>query len=210
MGALSLGVEGLSHRHAGQARDTPGPTSLTVAPGERVLLVGAIGSGKTTLLLRLVGLLDGPGRVRVGELELGPASRSAIRRRVGFLWQSPDDGLLLPRVLDDVAFGPINDGCSVPAAEDRARTWLGRLGIGELATRPVRSLSGGEKQLVALAGILAREPGLLLLDEPAAFLDRSARQRLREALERLPATQLMVTHDPEDWPGWRVAARLDR
>lgn len=208
MDALSLGVEGLSHRHPGQARDTPGPTSLTVAPGERVLVIGAVGSGKTTLLLRLVGLLAGPGRVRVGDLDLDTRTRSAIRRRVGFLWQSPDDGLLLPRVLDDVAFGPVNDGCAGPEAEGRARRWLERLGVGELATRSVRSLSGGEKQLVALAGVLAREPGLLLLDEPAAFLDREARRRLREALEDLTATQVMVTHDPEDWPGWRVAARL--
>ncbi len=210
MDALSLEVEGLSHRYGGQERDTPAATSLSLAPGERALLLGSNGSGKTTLLLRLVGLLTGPGRACVGGLEVGPATLRGLRRRVGFLWQNPDDGLLLPRVLDDVAFGPLNDGCAQAEALGRAQAWLERLGIGTLAERAVRSLSAGEKQLVSLAGVLARGPGLLLLDEPAAFLDRSARQRLREALEGLPATQLMVTHDPEDWPGWRVAASLDR
>ncbi len=208
MEALSLTVEGLSHRHPGLPRDSPGPTTFELAAGERALLVGATGSGKTTLILRVVGLLSGPGRVRVGALELGRLTEAAIRRRVGFLWQDPDDGLLLPRVLDDVCFGLLNDGWPAPEAEERARAWLERLGIEDLASRAIRSLSGGERQLVALAGVLAREPGLLLLDEPAASLDRVARERLRTALEGLLATQLMVTHDPQDWPGWRVAARL--
>ena len=206
MAPLSLGVETVRHRHPGALRDTPASVSFTLAPGERALLLGPNGSGKTTLLLRVVGLLDGPGEVRVGgELMVG-ARRRGLRRGIGFLWQSPDDALLLPTVLEDIALGPANDGRSPAEACAAAQEWLDRLGIAHLAGRAVRDLSLGEKQMVSVAGVLAREPGLLLLDEPSAPLDEERRRRLVEVLSRLPATILLATHDL----AWRTTAGFER
>lgn len=212
MEPLSLEVVGLRHRHAGADRDTPAEVSFCLARGERGLLLGPNGSGKSTLLARLVGLLDGPGEIRIGDLRLSRQTLRTVRRRTGFLWQRPDDGLLLPTVREDVALGPANDGLETESNEIAER-WLERLGISHLAERRIRELSLGERQLVALAGVLARNPGLLLLDEPIAALDSAARARLAEILAALPATMLLATHEPAHWlasPGaWRTAAVLD-
>lgn len=211
MEPLSLEVTGLSHRHPGATRDTPAALGIHLAPGEKGLLLGANGSGKSTLLARLVGLLDGPGEVRIGGELLSRRTLRAIRRGTGFLWQRPDDGLLLPTVRDDVALGPANDGLAAHSGAIADR-WLEHLGISHLADRRIRELSLGERQLVALAGLLAREPGLLLLDEPVAALDTAARQRVLATLGSLPATMLVATHEPELWlgsgGGWRVTAGL--
>jgi cobalt/nickel transport system ATP-binding protein len=210
--SIALSVCDVRHRYAAAEHDTPGPVGFSLAPGQRALLGGPNGSGKSTLLRRIVGLLDGPGEIRVAGTRVTHASLPAIRRSVGFLWQNPDDALLLPTVADDVAFGPLNDGHSVGAARDVAARWLERLGIPHLHAKRVRDLSLGEKQLVSLAGVLARGPGLLLLDEPTSFLDSAARDRLRSILHELPTTMLLVSHEPEAWldlqHGWSVAASL--
>lgn len=211
MAPLSLRVVGLAHRWPGAERDTPESLSFEIAAGGRGLLLGPNGAGKSTLFARLVGLLAGPGEVWIGERQLTRRSAAELRRGVGLLWQRPEDGLLLPRVLDDVALGPANDGRRSESL-DLAAAWLGRLGIAHLALRRVRDLSAGERQWVALAGLLAREPGLLLLDEPAAALDAAGRERLPNLLAGLPATILVATHEPELWRprGWPVVAELGR
>jgi cobalt/nickel transport system ATP-binding protein len=132
-----------------------------------------------------------------------------LRRGIGFLWQSPDDALLLPTVLDDVALGPVNDGCDTEEATTRARSWLERLGIAALAERTVRELSLGEKQMVSVAGVLARGPGLLLLDEPVSALDEAHRDRLATVLTGLPASILMASHDAASWMARGWARRID-
>lgn len=211
MEPLSLEVNGLRHRHPGAARDTPPELSFRLAPGEKGLLLGPNGSGKSTLLARLVGLLEGPGEIRIGELQLSRRTLRPIRHRTGFLWQKPDDGLLLPTVRGDVALGPANDGLEAES-EAIAECWLEQLRISHLAERRIRELSLGERQLVALAGILARDPGLLLLDEPISALDGIARARLAEILAALPTTMLLATHEPEHWlaapGGWHPAVVL--
>ena len=208
MSALSLEIASVRHRYTGRDRDTPPATSFSLVPGERALLVGQSGTGKTTLLRRVVGLLWGPGKVLVGGEAVEPRSVRRLRRSIGFQWQSPDDGLVLPTPLEDVAFGPVNDGLAHPAAIDLAFCWLERLRIGHLAEAPIRRLSLGEKQLVSLAGVLARSPGILLLDEPAAHLDAATRDRVLEVLSGAEATVFMVTHDPAAWlardPRWRT------
>ncbi len=198
MEPLSLEVVGLSHRHPGADRDTPGTLSFRLAPGGKGLLLGANGSGKSTLLARLVGLIDGPGEVRIGGELLTRGRLRALRRGIGYLWQRPDDGLLLPTVREDVALGPANDGLA-SEAEAIADRWLDRLGISHLARRRIRELSLGERQLVALAGVLAREPGLLLLDEPIAALDSVARSRVLEVLAAHRATMLVASHEAAVW-----------
>jgi len=173
--------------------------SLALAPGERVALAGPTGSGKTTILHLIVGLLK-PTAGRI-EVLRKPRAREAdfheVRRRVGLLFQAPDDQLFCPTVAEDVAFGPLNLG--KPREEVRAivdRT-LRPLGLEGYQRRITYKLSGGEKRLVALATVLAMEPEVLLLDEPTSGLDPQAAGRLIEVLAGLEQAMLVVSHDRE-------------
>jgi cobalt/nickel transport system ATP-binding protein len=208
---VKLVLEGVCHRYPGARADSPAPVSAVLHAGEKALLEGPVGAGKTTLLLRIAGLREGPGRVLAGEQEVTRRSAAAIRRAVGFLWQNPDDGLFLPGVLDDVALGPLNDGLSPDEALGRARRQLEEVGVVHLASREVTTLSRGERQLVALAGLMAREPGLLLLDEPLSALDAPSRERVLALLASSPATVLLATHEGSEaarHAGFRPAIRL--
>lgn len=212
MEPLSLVLEAVSHRWPGAERDTPAAVSAALSPGEKALLAGPIGSGKTTLLLRVAGLREGAGRVLVGGAEMKGRAASAVRRGIGFLWQDPDDGLFLPGVLEDVALGPVNDGVSPARAGEKAREALAAVGAAHLGGREVAALSRGERQLVALAGLLARGPGLLLLDEPLSALDSGARGRVLALLAAHPATVLLATHDGGEaarGAGFREAVKLE-
>ncbi|MGJ5814150.1 energy-coupling factor ABC transporter ATP-binding protein [Paludibaculum fermentans] len=164
-------------------------------PGQNVALLGPNGSGKTTFLLHLNGVLQGEGELRVCGLAVEPRHYIAIRRKVGFLFQDPEDQLFLPSILEDVCFGPLQSGLSQAEAEARAKRVLEQVGIRSGWERPPYHLSGGEKQRVALAGILAVEPEILVLDEPTTHLDPPARRHLLELLQSLPQAKLVVTHD---------------
>jgi cobalt/nickel transport system ATP-binding protein len=169
---------------------------LTIRRGERVALLGPNGAGKTTLVLHLNGILSaGHGEVAVGGLAVVRPHLQEIRRRVGIVFQDPDDQLFMPTVGEDVAFGPANFG--VTGAELRARvdTALATVGMAEHRDRSPLHLSGGQRRRVALATVLACEPEILVLDEPSSNLDPVARRELAEVLLSLDATMLMVTHD---------------
>ena len=163
--------------------------------GERVALIGANGAGKTTLLLALVGLLDGQGEIVVDGLQLCDKNLPQIRQKMGLVFQNPDDQLFLPTVYQNVAFGLENMGLSKAEVQARTEKTLERLGISELRDRQAQRLSGGEKRMAALATVLAMEPGILLLDEPTAFLDPKARRRLIQVMAALDQTILVATHD---------------
>lgn len=211
MGSVKLVLEAVSHRYPGAPSDAPPAVSAVLEAGEKGLLEGPVGAGKTTLLLRVAGLREGPGRVLAGETEMKGRAVRPLRRSIGFLWQNPDDGLFLPGALDDVALGPLNDGLPPVEAERRARLCLEEVGAGHLASREVATLSRGERQLVALAGVLARDPGLLLLDEPLSALDAPSRERVLALLAAHPATVLLATHDgggAARRSGFREAIRL--
>ncbi len=166
---------------------------IHVESGERLGLVGPNGSGKSTLLLCLTGLLKASGtRVLDGETLLAGEPDGA---HIGLVFQSAEDMLFMPTVLEDVAFGPQNLGLSPEAARERAKAQLDRLGIADLADQNGLKLSGGQQRLVALAAVLAMEPPVLLLDEPTANLDDPSRRRLLEMLEKLPGSLIMATHD---------------
>ena len=171
--------------------------NLALAGGERLAIVGPNGAGKTTLLRTLVGL----ERPSAGQVRLfGTACRSerdfrAQRPRIGYLFQDSDDQLFCPSVIEDVAFGPLNLGCTQAEAFRRAEEVLAMLGIGALAPRISHRLSGGEKRLVCLAGLLAMKPDVLLLDEPTNGVDRENGTRLRAALHAFPGAMLLVSHD---------------
>jgi cobalt/nickel transport system ATP-binding protein len=171
---------------------------LTVAAGERVALLGPNGAGKTTLVLHLNGILTGTGTVTVGGLTVDPRDRAGlaeIRRRVGVVFQDPDDQLFLPTVAEDVAFGPANLGLRGDELRARVDSALAAVGMADQADRAPHHLSFGQKRRVAVAGVLAMDPELLVLDEPSSNLDPAARRELAEILQRLPVTVLMVTHD---------------
>lgn len=191
-----IDVKGLHYTYPGGAsllRDL----SLTVWPGERVGITGANGSGKSTLLHLLLGLpLAQQGDIRVGGQRLAREDEFvAARRRLGLLFQDPDDQLFCTTVEEDLAFGPFNLG--LPRAEVAARVdrTLEQLAIPHLRTRVTYRLSEGEKRLVSLGTLLAMEPEALLLDEPTNGLDDDARARLLDLLGGLPQTMLIVSHD---------------
>ena len=172
---------------------------LVVAPGERVAVLGPNGAGKTTLALHLNGVLGGgPGSVAVGGRLVTGADRRAlldIRRRVGLVFQDPDDQLFMPTVHQDVAFGPANLGSRGPALEARVAAALGAVGLPEVGDRPPHHLSDGQRRRVALATVLAMDPEVLVLDEPTANLEPASRRELADVLRSLQLTVLVVTHD---------------
>ena len=169
--------------------------SFVVNAGERVALLGLNGSGKTTLLAAVVGLVPHDGEIFIDGTLLERRSLAAVRDRVGYVFNVPEEQLLLPRVLDDVAFGLSRRGVSATAANARAQQVLEALGVVHLAESPVHHLSHGQKQRVALAGSLVTEPRLLLLDEPSAGLDPLGKRVLVDLLARQDASMMVATHD---------------
>ncbi|WP_181789846.1 energy-coupling factor ABC transporter ATP-binding protein [Streptomyces phytophilus] len=169
---------------------------LTVGPGERVAVLGPNGAGKTTLVLHLNGILGGgAGTVRVAGLPVEKPNFAEIRRRVGIVFQDPDDQLFMPTVRDDVAFGPAAGGMHGPELEACVQRALEQVGMAEYADRPPHHLSFGQRRRVAVATVLAMEPDVLVLDEPSSNLDPAARRELAEIVRSLDVTVLMVTHD---------------
>ncbi len=171
--------------------------SLSLAAGERAALIGLNGSGKTTLLLATVGVVPSEGTIRVAGTVLAPRTAAQVRRRVGFLFNLPEDQLLFPDALEDTALALWRRGEGREAALSRAAAMLAALGVGEAAGKPLAELSHGQKQRVALAGVLVAEPPLLLLDEPSAGLDPPGKLELARLLVSLDAALLMATHDLE-------------
>lgn len=169
---------------------------LRIERGERVALLGPNGAGKTTLVLQLNGILTpGAGSVQVGGLTVDRHTAKEVRRRVGIVFQDPDDQLFMPTVAEDVAFGPANFGVQGPALAARVAGALQAVDMAEHADRSPLHLSGGQRRRVALATVLACEPEILVLDEPSSNLDPVARRELAEVLLQLDRTMLMVTHD---------------
>jgi cobalt/nickel transport system ATP-binding protein len=170
--------------------------SFRVEKGERVALLGPNGAGKTTLVLQLNGvLLAGAGRVAVAGLPVASEHLKEIRRRVGIVFQDPDDQLFMPTVAEDVAFGPANLGLRGAELETRVKGALAAVGMEGHADRPPHHLSFGQRRRVAVATVLAMEPEILVLDEPSSNLDPASRRELAEIVTGLDITILMVTHD---------------
>ena len=191
----ALEVRGLAYAYPDGHQALFG-VDLVVQPGERVALLGPNGAGKTTLVLHLNGVLEaGAGEVRVGGLPVAREHLKEIRRRVGLVFQDPDDQLFMPTVAEDVAFGPANLGLRGAELERRVRSALAAVGMQEHGHRPPHHLSFGQRRRVAVATVLAMEPEVLVLDEPTSNLDPASRRELAEILRRLEVTILLVTHD---------------
>jgi cobalt/nickel transport system ATP-binding protein len=169
---------------------------LVVGAKERVAVLGPNGAGKTTLVLHLNGVLAGGlGTVQVAGLPVVKDNLREIRRRVGIVFQDPDDQLFMPSVAEDVAFGPANLGLRGEELQARIASALDLVGMRAFADRPPSHLSYGQRRRVAVATVLAMEPEILVLDEPSSNLDPASRRELSEILLSLDITVLMVTHD---------------
>ena len=192
-----ISISGLSYVY-GDGTQALHEINLEIKPTERVALIGANGSGKSTLLLHLNGiLLPQEGKITVGEHAMTPETLKDIRNFVGLVFQNPDDQLFMPTVWEDIAFGPLNQGVEEPALTDLVKQSMAAVGLDfqRYAERMAGNLSGGEQKRVAIAGILAMQPQVLVLDEPSAQLDPASRRQLIQLLGSLPLTQLIATHD---------------
>jgi energy-coupling factor transporter ATP-binding protein EcfA2 len=210
-------VCGLGYRYPDGKQALCG-VSMEILSGECVALVGPNGAGKSTLLLHLNGLLPGRRRQALGHhhgldlagrngkqmptvwiegIQVNPRTEVQVRRKVGLLFQDPDDQLFCTTVIEDVAFGPLNQGMKKAEARALALDCLARVELQNVADRPPQHLSFGERKRVCLAGVLACRPSVLVLDEPTANLDPRARRRFIQLIQSLPATTLIATHDLE-------------
>jgi cobalt/nickel transport system ATP-binding protein len=190
-----LDVQGLAYAYPDGHQALFG-VDLHVHRGERVALLGPNGAGKTTLVLHLNGILTaGAGAVTVSGLPVDQANLREIRRRVGIVFQDPDDQLFLGTVRQDVAFGPANLGLRGSVLERRVMHALDLVGMADFVDRPPHHLSFGQRRRVAVATVLAMEPEILVLDEPSSNLDPASRRELADILRSLDVTVLMVTHD---------------
>jgi cobalt/nickel transport system ATP-binding protein len=191
----ALSVSGISFRYPDGTNAVDG-FDLEVESGERVALLGPNGAGKTSLLLLLIGVLEAQaGSIEVAGLRLEPDNLREIRRRLGLVFQDPDDQLFMPTVEEDVAFGPANLGLRGTDLKARVEEALESVGEAHLAQRAPHHLSGGERRRIAIATVLTMRPEVLVFDEPTSNLDPAGRRELVALLKGMGSTQLVVTHD---------------
>ena len=195
MSVPALAVEDLSYRYP-DGTEVLREATFHIHPGERVALLGPNGAGKTTLVFHLNGIFrPDSGSVTVAGLPLEDEHLKEIRRRVGVVFQDPDDQLFMPTVRQDVAFGPANYGVEGDELDALVSAALSAVGMLEVADRPPHHLSVGQRRRVAVATVLAMQPEIVVLDEPSSNLDPASRRELADILTALDITMLMVTHD---------------
>ena len=196
----AIQVTGLSYRYH-DGTEALRAVSFSVAPGECVGLLGPNGSGKSTVLLHLNGILPEKlgwnGAVQILGQPITPDNIETIRRQVGLVFQDPDDQLFCPSVEEDVAFGPHQLGLGEAEVQVRVQKALAQAGLAGFGHRATHHLSHGEKRRACLAGVLACEPSILVLDEPTSDLDPRGRREFKALLQQIPATKLIATHDLE-------------
>ncbi|WKG02588.1 ABC transporter ATP-binding protein [Mycolicibacterium sp. HK-90] len=200
----SVTAHGWGWSHAGRAEWAVRDLDLKIEPGERVLLLGPSGAGKSTLLHGIAGLLGGAEEGRqTGTLQVDGAAPVDQRHRIGMVLQDPDSQVILSRIGDDVAFGMENFGVARDEIWPRVRAALDAVGLNLGLSQSTSQLSGGQKQRLALAGVIAMNPGVILLDEPTANLDPGGVIEVRDAVAasvaRTGATLIVIEHRTEVW-----------
>jgi cobalt/nickel transport system ATP-binding protein len=171
--------------------------SLVVYPGENVAVIGPNGAGKSTLLLHLNGILQGNSSVKICGLRVQEKNLKEIRKRVGLVFQDPEDQLFSLNVFDDVAFGPINMGLTESEVKQHVSRALQGVNMPGYEQRSPHHLSVGEKKRIAIATVLSLDPEILIIDEPTSNLDPRSKWHLVELLNSLPITKIIATHDLE-------------
>jgi len=170
--------------------------SFRITHGESVGIIGANGAGKSTLLMHLNGyLMPSSGTINIGDLYLTKQTRQEIRKKVGIVFQNPDDQLFMPTVYEDVAFGPLNLGIDDIMVKQRVEYALNLVNCLDLQAKPPHHLSSGQKSAVAIAAVMAMEPDILAMDEPAANLDPRSRRLLINLLKSFSHSKIIASHD---------------
>jgi cobalt/nickel transport system ATP-binding protein len=160
-----------------------------------VALIGPNGAGKSTLLLHLNGILRGNATINIHGLQLADKNLREVRKKVGMVFQDPEDQLFSLNVYDDVAFGPINMGFAQEEVDRRVRQALQKVGMQGYVKRSSHHLSIGEKKRVAIATVLSLDPDILALDEPTNSLDPRGKWSLMELLRSIRVTKIIASHD---------------
>jgi energy-coupling factor transporter ATP-binding protein EcfA2 len=189
-------VRGLRYRYPDGTQAIDG-VDFHLEAGECVALFGANGSGKTTFVLHLNGLLSGEGSIQICGVPMSGKALPEIRARLGLVFQDSDEQLFMPTVLEDVAFGPMNQGVPSQDALHRAAHALEEVGMAAAIHKAPYHLSSGEKRRAAIAGVLVMQPEILVLDEPTTSLDPPGRRDLIRLLRGLRQAKILVTHDVE-------------
>ena len=189
-----LSFENVSFSYPGGSPVLEGIT-FEVTDGEKVGLIGANGAGKSTLMKCVPGLLDASGDITVGGLKVCRENIAEIRKKVGYVLQDSDNQMFMPKVIDDMIFGPVNYGLSREEAEAQADRVLEQLDITRLRDRYNHRISGGEKRMAAIATVLAMEPDIMLMDEPSSSLDPRNRRAVINTVKGLNKTMLIASHD---------------
>ncbi len=170
---------------------------LIIHPGENVAVIGPNGAGKSTLLLHLNGILRGNSTVKICGLAMEENNLKEIRKRVGLVFQDPEDQLFSLSVFDDVAFGPVSMGYPESEVRQRVIRALEWVGMGGYEQRSPHHLSFGEKKRIAIATVLSLDPEILVIDEPTSNLDPRSKWSLVDLLKQFPMTKIIATHDLE-------------
>lgn len=185
-------IENLSYSYA-PGKPVLKNVSLQVAAGEKLGIIGPSGSGKSTLLLHLNGVLQGQGKIHIGDAQITGKNLYEIRRKVGLVFQNPDDQLFNPTVEEDVAFGPLNFGLSPLEVSERVKEALSIMHLDGFEKLTSHHLSFGERKRVALATVLAMQPEIIALDEPFSNLDPAMVHQLMMKLSSIDATLVIVS-----------------
>lgn len=181
------------HYHYPDGTSALSGIDLKITQGEKVAFIGPNGAGKSTLLLALAGFAPGTGSLHILGREQSRANSQKIRAHLGCCLENPDDQLFMPRLWDDVAFGPLNEGLDTRQVKERVEAALTTVGLLDLAHKPPHHLSAGQKRRAALATVLAMHPDIITLDEPDASLDPRSRRQLEALLQTLTQTVIIAT-----------------
>jgi cobalt/nickel transport system ATP-binding protein len=170
--------------------------SFRIVHGESVGIVGANGAGKSTLLLQINGtLLPTQGSVSIGETILSKKTVKEIRKKIGFVFQDPDDQIFMPTVFEDVAFGPLHLGWTLENVEQSAIKALEQVNCLHLKDRPPHRLSMGQRRSISIASVISMDPDILIMDEPSSNLDPRSRRQLIQLLKKFDHSKMLASHD---------------
>ena len=170
--------------------------NIKIDDNETIGIVGANGAGKSTLIKTIVGIfLTDQGEIIVDGEKVTKKTLNSIRKKVGVVFQNPDDQLFMNKVYDDIAFGPRNYKLTEEKVKEKVERVMKELNIENLKDRSPNNLSGGEKRKVAIATVLSMEPSIILFDEPTSFLDPKGKRILIETLKGINTTKIIATHD---------------
>lgn len=195
MKKIVVNLENITYRYPDKFKAIE-DLSFSVKEGEKIGLIGANGAGKSTILKLLTGLfISEEGKISIDSIELNKNNLKEIRRKIGFIFQDSDSQLFMNTVYDDIAFGLRSMGMSEEKVSEKVDKILKKLSIECLKDKSIYKLSGGQKRIISIAGILVMKPEIIIMDEPTCALDPKYRRIFINILKDLQQTQIIATHD---------------